>query len=78
MAIARNVALNHLSERSRRYEVNLYGSGEDTGNPEDFILSPALSAEEIALADELTRRVLEAIRNVPDGQRTTFYYRYIQ
>lgn len=78
IAIARNVALNHLNERSRRCEVNLYGSGEDTVNPEDFILSPALSAEEIALADELTRRVLEAIRNLPDGQRTTFYYRYIQ
>jgi RNA polymerase sigma-70 factor (ECF subfamily) len=78
LTIARNVALNHLNKRDRRCEVNLYGLGSNDQYLEDLILAQAPSAEEIALADELTRRVLAAIRNLPKSHRTTFYYRYIQ
>ena len=75
--IARNVALTHLGRRRVRPEVNLSAANSDEAAFADLLLTPAPSAEEIALADEFTSRVIDVIRSLPDSRRNIFFYRYI-
>ncbi|MBE3577778.1 MAG: sigma-70 family RNA polymerase sigma factor [Limnochordales bacterium] len=75
--IARNVALRYLGDPAAKREVNLCTSDESIVDFVETALDPVPSAEEVALANELTRRIIDAISKLPEAQRTVVYYRFV-
>ncbi|MGE5482375.1 MAG: sigma-70 family RNA polymerase sigma factor, partial [Bacteroidota bacterium] len=76
--IARNVALRYLGSSAAIREVNLCTSDENFVHFMETAMDPVPSAEDVALANELTRRIMEAISKLPEAQRSVVYYRFVR
>lgn len=76
--IARNVAFRYLGSPAAIREVNLCTGDESIVHFIETAMDPVPSAEEVALANELTRRIMEAISKLPEAQRSVVYYRFVR
>ncbi len=70
--IARNLCLNELRRRSRHPadSIDSPAPGDEEGNPRQFADLRISSADEAVVKEELAAKVDEAVRELPETQRT--------
>lgn len=70
--IARNLCLNELRRRSRHPadSIESPAPGDEEGNPRQFADARVSSADESVVREELVAKVDEAVRSLPETQRT--------